>query len=118
MAGFAVVENTVMVDPGADKTAGTVAYATVLVGLYVIGRLALCKHAVVARLTVIDNPEVIEGCRRKACSDMALTTVTVGRHVIARLALGDVAVVALGAVVDRAVVIEQGASKCGRVVAG
>jgi hypothetical protein len=107
-----------MVEPGSDKTAGTVAYATVLVSLYVIGRFALGKHAVVARLAVIDNPEVIEGCRCKACSDVALTTVTVGRHVIARLALGDVAVVALGAVVERAVVIEPGASKCRRVVAG
>ena len=48
MAGIAVVEYPVMVNPGSDKTAGPVARATVLVGLYVLGRLALGKHAVVA----------------------------------------------------------------------
>ena len=48
MAGIAAIENVVMINPGADKTAGPVAYATVLVGLYMRRRFALGKHAVVA----------------------------------------------------------------------
>lgn len=48
MAGIAVVENPVMINPGSDETTGPVAHATVLVGLYVLGRLTLGKHAVVA----------------------------------------------------------------------
>ena len=48
MTGIAVVEDAGMIKPGSDKAAGPVAYATVLVGLYVIGRFALGEHAVVA----------------------------------------------------------------------
>ena len=37
MAGVAVVDGADMIESGSDKTTGPVAYATVLVGLYVIG---------------------------------------------------------------------------------
>ena len=48
MTGVAVVEDAGMVNPGSDKAGGPVAYATVLVGLYMRRRFALGKHAVVA----------------------------------------------------------------------
>ena len=48
MAGIAVIEDVVMINSGPDKTAGPMAYATVLIGLYMLGRFALGKHAVVA----------------------------------------------------------------------
>lgn len=48
MAGVAVVDGADMVKPGTDKTARSVAYATVLVGLNVLGRFALGKHVIVA----------------------------------------------------------------------
>lgn len=48
VAGVAVVDGTDMIKSGADETAGSVAYAAVLVGLNVLGRFALGEHAVVA----------------------------------------------------------------------
>lgn len=48
MADVAVVDGAHVIKPGPDKTARSVAYATVLVGRQVLGRFALGEHAVVA----------------------------------------------------------------------
>lgn len=48
VAGITVVEDDGMIHPASDKTAGSVAYATVLIGQHMVRRFALGKHAVVA----------------------------------------------------------------------
>ena len=48
VTGIATVGDVRMVNPGTDKTAGPMAYTTILVSLYVVWRLALGKHTVMA----------------------------------------------------------------------
>ena len=65
MAGLTVVHDTTMIEHCAGKAkwrTGTVTDTAILIGCYMVARLAFGKLAVMTGLTVIHDANMIESC--------------------------------------------------------
>ena len=76
-----------MIEHRADEGIGVMTDTTILIGQVMAGRLANCKHVVMAGAAVIDNACMVKICRQEARGDMALVAVIVGRHMVRRRCL-------------------------------
>jgi len=113
VTGRAIIDDTGMIEHGADEGAGVVTDTAVLIGRHVVGRLADREHVIVTRAAIVDDAGMAECCRYEAGRHVTGITILVGWHVVGwrRLASGRGAIVARITITGNTRVVESSTGK-------
>ncbi len=114
MAGFAVINDTGMIEASADEATGCMTDATILVCWYMAVCFTYGIYTIMAGATVIHDANMIKGCWSKASGLVAVTAITVGWHMVRwrGFASGGYAIMTSCTAIHYACVIKFGTGKC------